>query len=515
MDSGSYSLVNNKVSLVSSKSRQNELERNVIAFSKIEGEDGSHFNDGGYRYNICIVTNKKYYVIGGNKMVPFQPNRETRQDNKIRGISTRPPLEIAPSKCYKIAQGRTDTTINSLRFSKGLQRSHIEGGTLRAIDLGNEIELALLAKCRRICAKITEDSEEPTEKNLRMFEVVGIRHYFRNEDLPDLALQSKEDSKKVQAHIYSLSGEQLGSAVSIFRGRIGEFIGHEIGYYLLKGLIQLSERFRDDCEAYSLQHFESLITSRYAVRVIKCFLSSESFCSKAIQIFRRSFDCLITNIHSVLILSSLIAKSPNEASIEFVIEKLAEQKLNEKDCLWLRVLSSLIDRVSGRNLSRISSIVGPQMRWLIDHRLGIFGIQSLIRKKDTATIKRVEQLIGENPVNFFVRKNRRFVFIEMLKSTNNGRSSVMEHVLNELLGDYHSMRCIVKREDTTWIMNALIWKVCTHNLHLLYKVIGKVKRMLDETVRSFGQRENMESLLDFSVRIDEGNYSKILEIARN
>jgi hypothetical protein len=376
------------------------------------------------------------------------------------------------------------------------------------IEMDLRIEAEILNRCRRLCAKIADDQEEPLDPcadPCSAEEFLGLSA----QELPGIALQGKEESKKVQAHINSLEPQALDAVIAVFTEKIGTFMTHEIGYYLLKGLIQLSDSFKQSCQNYSLKHFEGLVTNRYAVRVIKCFLSSETFCAQALRRFKASFDRLIGNIHAVLILSSLICKSPNEQSIEFVIDKLADQKFYDKESLWLRVLSSLIDRVSGENLRKISWIVAPHVRWLIDHRLGIFGIQSLIRKRDLATIKKVEQYIMENPVNFFIRKNRRFVFIEVLKSVSSERYFTVEQSLQKIIYNSNFVRLIVKREDTAWLFRALIWKVCSKNLSALNSVLKKLARMARESIRQEDQANNLNRILDFSSCMFEGDYNKL------
>jgi hypothetical protein len=404
----------------------------------------------------------------------------------------------------------SSTAFNSLRNLK-LKHSacaNQQASLEQVFDMELRVEAEILNRCRRLCAKIADELEEPLEPcsdpcSSDTFEVHSVH------DLPGIALQGKEESKKVQAYINSLKRPALDSVIALFSEKIGTFMTHEIGYYLLKGLIALSEGFRQSCLDYSLKHFESLITNRYAVRVIKCFLASETFCVQALRRYRSSFDRLIGSIHAVLILSSLICKSASEQSIEFVIDKLAEQKFYDKESLWLRVLSSLIDRVSGENLRKISWIVAPHIRWLIDHRLGIFGIQSLIRKRDLPTIKKVEQYILENPINFFIRKNRRFVFIEVLKSVSSDRYFAVEQSLLKIIYNSNFVRLIVKREDTAWLFRALIWKVCSKNLSALNTVVKKLARMAGESLRQEDQMQNLNRILDFSRCMFEGDYHKL------
>jgi hypothetical protein len=505
MDSSSYSSVNKQCSFAQYARPQLEAGKKELFRTSVLDDSNSI-----YRFNIGPVEaeGNRLYVLGLSRICYLPNCTNACLLTQLLKHSSDP---TSPSSLKLCVESASSFNSNKNLRSKDTTSTNQKAKLEQEIELELEIEAEILNKCRKLCAKIPDEMEEIMEPCIdpcssEEFDFKTIQ------DLPEIALQSKEESKKVQAYINSLQSPALDSVFQIFKEKIGTFMTHEIGYYLLKGLIILSEDFKQSCQNYSLKNFESLITNRYAVRVIKCFLSSESFCMQALRKYRSSFDRLIGSIHAVLILSSLICKATEEQSIEFVIHKLAEQKFYDKESLWLRVLSSLIDRVSGENLRKISWIVAPHIRWLIDHRLGIFGIQSLIRKRDLATIKKVEQYIMENPINFFIRKNRRFVFIEVLKSISNERYFTLEQTLQKIIYNSNFVRLIVKREDTAWLLKALIWKVCSKNLSALSIVVKKLARMAGESIRQEEQVHNLNRILDFSRCMFEGDYKKLHNI---
>ena len=500
MDSSSYSSVNKQCKFARFERPQLEAGKKEL-FRKPMLD----CSDSKYRFNVEPTGGNRPYVLGMSR-VCYLPCGEVAC--RPAQLSKNSQEQTSPASLKLCVESSTAFNSNRNLRSRNSACTNQKAGLEQEIEMELRVEAEILNRCRRLCAKILDEQEEPLDPCSDPCSSEGLEVHSVHE-LPGIALQGKEESKKVQAYINSLKQPALDSVFAIFTEKIGMFMTHEIGYYLLKGLILLSDSFRQSCLDYSLKHFESLITNRYAVRVIKCFLPSESFCVQALRRFRSSFERLIGSIHAVLILSSLICKSTSEQCIEFVIDKLAEQKFYDKESLWLRVLSSLIDRVSGENLKKISLIVGPHIRWLIDHRLGIFGIQSLIRKRDLATIKKVEQYIVENPINFFIRKNRRFVFIEVLKSVSSERYFTVEQSLQKIIYNSNFVRLIVKREDTAWLFRALIWKVCSKNLSALNTVVKKLARMAGESLRQEDQLQNLNRILDFSRCMFEGDYNKL------
>jgi len=311
-----------------------------------------------------------------------------------------------------------------------------------------------LEKCRLICAKIQPKEETHCEAEN---EVVQYPISFESIDqLPFIALRSKQDSKSVQQFLLSLSERRLREMVRVFTPHISTLIFHETGFYILRSLTKSSAEFREACEDFCLCAFKQVISNPYSIRVLKSMLHSVPFSFQIVALFEQHYHSLWDNMQATLILSMVISNCPDDSNLGFFVRNMRKYLGLGKENHAIRILSSIVDKCSAQHLKSVSRAVGPHLRWLVDHRLGIFGVQSLMKKGDASTIKKVCQICQENPVTMMVKKNRRYIFLEVLRS-HQGDKTVIEDLLRSIFSHRSHLEKLTQRDDSTWLLVALIW----------------------------------------------------------
>ena len=368
---------------------------------------------------------------------------------------------------------------------------------------------ALLEKCRQICAKIQPKEEINCEAE---HEILYHPIKFDSIDqLPLIALKSKQESKSVQQFLLNLSEKRLREATRVFHPHIPVMIFHETGFYILRSLIKCSEEFREVCEDYCLFDFKQVVSNKFSIRVLKSMLHSVPFCIRIVELFEQYYHLFWDNMQATLILSMVISNCPDDSHLSFFVTNMIKYLGLGKENQAIRILSSVVDKCSVRNLRSISRTVAPHLRWLVDHRLGIFGVQSLMKKGDAQTIKKVCQICLESPVNMMVKKNRRYIFLEVLRSLQ-GEKTVFELLLRSIFSHRSHLEKIAQREDSTWLLVALIWVASLEDPKNLHEARHFIRQFQLSSRNPEKVEKNLALLLDI---LELSSSQKILDLIQS
>jgi hypothetical protein len=326
----------------------------------------------------------------------------------------------------------------------------------------SEIERLLLQKCKLLCTKGEKEKDKEQDaqpKPSEEYDFADLEHVPMSE-LAMLAEKSLEDSKRIQAYIQLFPEEDLAPMIETITKNLDHFVRSKTACYIPRDLIPLSASFASLCRRFCLTNLLDLLSCRFAGHVLRKLADSADFCREAILLCERNFKIIVRNLQSTLVLASFVKKAPDEDCLEFLITELETQLSTAQETHFLRILTNLIERATGRNLMRIQETINANINWLMDDGLGNFGIQALFRRRSLSTINSFIQVSFHSPiVNLFVKKHRKYVFLEAVRTFESEQSEFLLQVLRDLMKNTSGMRLLFKYEDSSWLFIALIFRL--------------------------------------------------------
>jgi hypothetical protein len=347
----------------------------------------------------------------------------------------------------------------------------------------------ILQKCRKLCSKNDKPAAGlQTEAGLPMysgdidFSDLEGRAYS---ELPWIAEESAEYSRKVQAYLHHLPATAIRAIVEVVKNYIGRFVCSCFGCYLPRDLVLVSQEFKELARAYCLMNLHHLLPNKFAGHILRALAEDPVYCRKLLKKCEEKIRSIMLNLQSVLVLATFVKKAPDEDCLAFLVSELESTISLTSDSLILRSLTNLIDRLSGSYLMRVVRVINLHMPWLVDDSLGNFGVQALIRKKVPSTIDRFKHIAyGSSIVTLFVNKHRKFVFLEALRSFGEDREFFM-YILKELMMNTSNLRLLFKYEDSAWLFIALLAHLHQDtNNKILKKVSRRITRVAEEIIHS-------------------------------
>ena len=349
----------------------------------------------------------------------------------------------------------------------------------------SEIERLLLQKCKLLCTKGEKEKDKEQDvqpKPSQEHDFQDLEHVPISE-VAQLAEKSLEDSKRIQAYIQLFSEEQLAPMIDTISMNLDHYVRSKTACYIPRDLIPISTSFASLCRGFCLANLLDLLSCRFAGHVLRKLADSAEFCREAILLCEQNFKVIVRNLQSTLVLASFVKKAPDEDCLEFLITELETQLLTAQETHFLRILTNLIERATGKNLMRIQETINANINWLMDDGLGNFGIQALFRRRSESTINSFIQVSFHSPiVNLFVKKHRKYVFLEAVRTFENEHREFLLQVLRDLMKNTSGMRLLFKYEDSSWLFIALIFRLqpCSE---FLQKIKRRVVSVAKDTIQ--------------------------------
>ena len=315
-----------------------------------------------------------------------------------------------------------------------------------------EFETAIVEKCKQLWVKKIKDPEAE-EAELEYIDLREVRALLPFE-LPIHAKKSKEAAKEVAALLKRLDCDRLSIVASVFLTSIQTLICNQFAYFVLCILIKVSEEFRRGLEFYCLENFYCLIYDGYAIRVLWTLNCSETFCARGLWLFEKRFDELVMNMGAVQVLTALIAKSPLESDYEFAFRYMEKRIMTRDNSHILRVLSTMVERAKPQTMERIAMILKPHIHWLMDDKLGNFGIQALFKRDCKISIEEFKEQSLKTPVKIFIQKYRKYGFIEVMRKPEN--CEYLRQVIWGFIYHPKNLHIIFSREDSSKLLLAVL-----------------------------------------------------------
>ena len=343
---------------------------------------------------------------------------------------------------------------------------------------------SVLHKCAQILHKADKESPGAVEESEDISFDLTEFDSVKATEICKLAVKSQTDSKRVQAYLERITGERLAQMVESMIQGLEYLITDKFGYFILRAMILTSQRFVEGCQKFCLENFHQLAFNQYSVRVMRALALSATFSQGVISIFRNDTHALAEHMQPVLILAAAIQNTKDDSLVEPIIQELEAKLCVTRNCQLLRILSSLVERASGASLERVSALIQPHLSWLIDDKIGNFGVNMWMQKQKFDCSTSFQKIALDNPGSFMTKKYRKAIFLDYL-TTQENNPQFIRHVLKKLLTNPNQTRQVFKKEDSTWLVLAALSKLDSNaNKTELLKIKNRIDRVAHETPQS-------------------------------
>ncbi len=366
----------------------------------------------------------------------------------------------------------------------------------------------VIHKCAQILNKYGKESSGVAEESEDIsFELTELDS-MQAAEICKLAVKTQTDSKRVQAYLESISGDRLGQMVESIILDLESLITDKYGYFILRALIMTNQRFVEACQKFCLENFHQLAFNQYSVRVMRALAVSANFSQGVISIFKNDSHMLAEHMQPVLILAAAIQNTKEDRIVEPIIRDLETRLAANRNCQLLRILSSLVERANGASLQRITALIQPHLSWLIDDKIGNFGVHMWMQKRKFDSSTTFQQIAQDNPGSFFTKKYRKAIFLDYL-TTQEINPQFIRHVLKKLLTLPSQMRQVFKKEDSTWLVLAALSQLDSNADRVeLLKIKNCFDRVVMETAQ--GQTEvNHRLISHFMDRLISNDFESL------
>ncbi len=238
-------------------------------------------------------------------------------------------------------------------------------------------------------------------------------------DLISYCCREQDTSKQVQSFIELLvDTEAINNLRLKVEREFSNLVLHELGCYIPIALFKISEAFVAFGEAYCIKNLASLTKDKCAVKVMQALAeNSNTFSDSFCVYFEKRFDKQIDNQQSVLLLNKVITGVKNESSLLFLVNKL-ERELQHAELQHqnlLRVVPSLLVRLSDPLREKLATLMRPHIGWLMDHKFGCFTVFGFLSLDCSLSISQaILGIIRTDPASMFTKRYRRFLLTKLV-----------------------------------------------------------------------------------------------------
>lgn len=283
------------------------------------------------------------------------------------------------------------------------------------------------------------------------------------DELVELCLRDSEGSKSVQAHIESLTTSDLASVRLTFQQRLPALLSNLPGTYTLVFFIKIDKEFFAFCESFCSINMEKLQQNKCAVKLMHAVAEeSQKFSAAYLKAFRERYTNSEQTADHYLLLNKVIPRIAEESDLDFLLESMEASFSTIEAVLrsqTLRVIPALLERLSARKAERVIATVLPFVDSLVDDKLGLYTILSLLKTKFQDSSHAVCSVLLARPLFMFTRKQRMTILAKMLASNDEFPIKFFDELIARLMScrDLQELKYIFHYEDSTCLLlNVLI-----------------------------------------------------------
>ena len=403
-------------------------------------------------------------VIGEMGAESAQPKRNAHQFNpKIRhtsGPKTQESLAVnAPSKASNEQEHRRDHGVlqnpsDSSRSLPAMESVRCDSQTehdSRSV-YGEELQKKLFKKLKIITTPV------------KPFDICNLSQIRPGPDeLVELCLNDSDGSKSTQTYFESLSAEDLMVVRLAFQRQLSSLMSTQSGTFALIFLLKKDKDFFEHCEALCLRQMKELQQTKCAIKLMQAIAEESVGFSKAIlTAFREHDSNLKQTADQYLLLNKVIPQIQQESDLDFLLESIENTYTTPETVLkshTLRIIPALLDRLTSKRADRLISSLLRFVDYLVDNKLGLYAVLSLLRKKHPKPSSTVRSVLLKRPVLMFTRKHRMTVLARMLASFDQYPKRFLDDLITRLMScrDLLELKYIFHYEDSTCLLlNVLI-----------------------------------------------------------
>ena len=141
-----------------------------------------------------------------------------------------------------------------------------------------------------------------------------------------------------------------------------------------------------------------------------------------------------------------------------------------------------MEQAKGSELAAVLTLTRPHLYWLVDHEVGFEVLCSLIVWRDKQALAFFARLAKSMPVQLFVKKHRKIVFITYLLCfdplpANGGKPLDFDNMFVAILKKKSNLRYILKRELSCWIFLLTVCRATNVKRDTLNKLREKFRTL--------------------------------------
>ena len=283
------------------------------------------------------------------------------------------------------------------------------------------------------------------------------------EELAELCLNDSDGSKSVQAYLESLAASELQLVRQEFERRFPALLSTMSGTFTAIFLLRADKAFFDYCESLCLSQMGDLLRTKSAFKLMEAVAEQSAKFSRAyLAVFQKNFNKPEQTAEHYLLLNKAIPQVELESDLDFLLEEIERTFVEQQAVLrsqTLRVVPPLLERLSAERAQKLSSSVQPFVGCLVDDKLGMYTVLSLLKNKHPESSRVVCSVLLQNPLLMFTRKPRMTALAKMLAAFEEYPRRFLEELITGLMGcrDLQELKYIFHYEDSICLLlNVLI-----------------------------------------------------------
>ena len=312
-------------------------------------------------------------------------------------------------------------------------------------------------------------AEAPTSQNFDNLRTV------RAARLPSIGMSSRQDCESVINYLQSLSAARLALVSPAFTLSSNALMRHELGIKISQALISLSPEFTDECIRNCSADWLGVLQNKHSFLFVQNLLqASESLKTSLLQTVLTRMDELVELQRAMQHLIYLLPARLEDGWILSAVWRISEWiKPQDPDALIITLLLNLVRRSSKQILQDLGATLRPHLPWLVDHEVGYQVVKLLIQKNDLPTVEALVQIGTDSPVQFFVKKYRKVLFLQYLLSGNRN-GAFFQTLIHSIKKNRSDIRYLLKKEESCLILHALLHHLIETNPQIVSDALARI-----------------------------------------
>ena len=275
--------------------------------------------------------------------------------------------------------------------------------------------------------------------------------------LPSIGMSGRLDCENVINYLKSLSAARLALVSPAFIHNSNALMRHELGIKIAEVFVCLSPEFKEECIRNCSADWIGLLQNKHSFLFVRNLLhESDDLKNSLLQSILGRMQDLIELPRAMQHVIDILPARLDDRWIRAAVWHICQCiESHDSEALMITLLINLVRRASKQILSDVGANILPHMHWLADHEVGYQVILLLIEKNELQTVESLVQIGRESPVQFFVKKYRKVLFLQYLLSGNRN-IAFFQTLIRFIKKNRSDIRYLLKKEESCLILQAVL-----------------------------------------------------------